>query len=293
MSKGGRVPPSEILLSFLFLDIPYAQQVECSRAKELNNMNKKILWIVPHPPADEESDRQLLNILNGCKHADTQFDMAYVGDDKKGPQHLEYHFYEDLVLPAMLNKIKDADKEGYNASIIGCFYDLGLKSARDVSEDMVVIGPAESSMNIACTYGHRFSILVGRKKWIPQMENNVVKYGYKERLASFRKVDLGVLDFHQDEERTAEIITNEARSAVDYDSAEVIILGCTRQFGFYRTLQEELGVPVIDTVIAPFKYAEFLAELKNRFGWKHSEVNGYGSPPREEIFKWDLEKEYF
>ncbi|MFW6304391.1 MAG: aspartate/glutamate racemase family protein, partial [Candidatus Saliniplasma sp.] len=187
---------------------------------------------------------------------------------------------------------KESDEEGIDAAIIGCFYDPGLETAREISENMVIVGPAESSMNIASTYGHKFSIIVGRKKWIPQMENNVVKYGYKDRLASFRSLGLGVLDFHEDTDNTSQIIKEEAKKAVEEDNAEVIILGCTRQFGFYKELQDEIGVPVIDTILAPFKYAELSADLKNRFGWKQSKVGGYESPPKEEIDLWNLSEEY-
>ncbi|MBS3781539.1 MAG: hydantoin racemase [Candidatus Thermoplasmatota archaeon] len=255
-------------------------------------MKKKIRWIIAHPLREDDSDKELMKILNDCKQKDTEVEVISLEEGKKGPQHLEYHFYEDIVLPSMLKNIKEADEEGYDASVIGCFYELGLETSREISEDMIVIGPAESSMNIATTYGHKFSIIVGRKKWIPQMKNNVIKYGYKDRLASFRSVGLGVLDFHEDEEKTRKMITEEAKKAVEEDNAEVIILGCTRQFGFYKKLQKELGVPVIDTVIAPFKYAEFLTELNNRFEWKQSKVGGYETPPKEEMGKWDLEEQY-
>ncbi|MBS3781540.1 MAG: hydantoin racemase [Candidatus Thermoplasmatota archaeon] len=252
-------------------------------------MEKKILWI--NPVGGAEFNEPIRELLNECKHENTKVDVTSF-EDKDGPKHVEYHYYEDLVLPATLKKIKEAEEDGFDASVIGCFYDPGLDTAREIADDMVVAAPAESGMNIAVTYGHKFSIIVGRKKWIPQMENNVIKYGYKDRLASFRSVGLGVLEFHEDEERTAKMITEEARKAVEEDNAEVIILGCTIQFGFYKELQEEIGVPVIDSVVGPFKYAEFLAELKNRFGWKQSKVGGYESPPQEEMDAWNLEEQY-
>jgi allantoin racemase len=42
---------------------------------------------------------------------------------------------------------------------------------------MPVVGMAEASLFIACTLGHRFSIIVGRRKWIPKMSDNVLLYG--------------------------------------------------------------------------------------------------------------------
>ena len=72
------------------------------------------------------------------------------------------------------------------------------------------------------------------------------------------------------------------------DGAEVLILGCTAENGFSREMQTELGVPVIDAVSAPFKYAEFLANLAERFGWYPSWVWGSKAPPREELEAWAL-----
>ena len=76
------------------------------------------------------------------------------------------------------------------------------------------------------------------------------------------------------------------------DGAEVIVLGCTATYGFYRELQEELGVPVVDSMIAGFKRAEFAAELSKRFGWSHSKIGAYESPPPEEFAPWGLEEQY-
>jgi allantoin racemase len=124
------------------------------------------------------------------------------------------------------------------------------------------------------------------------MTENVFRYGMGEKLASFRSVDLGVLEFHQDEEETARRFIEVGREAVERDGAEVLVLGCTATYGFYRELQEELGVPVIDSMIAAFKTAEYAADLKSRFGWSHSKIGGYESPPPGEFGPWQLEQQY-
>jgi len=210
----------------------------------------------------------------------------------RGPRHLEYHFYQALTLLEQLRRVKRAEQEGYDGAVINCFYDPGLRESREITSSMVVTAPAEASMHIAATLGHKFSIIVGREKWIPLMHENVVKYGFQSRLASFRSVDMGVLEFHADEQETICRIRNEALAAIQNDRAEVIILGCTAQFGFFHVLQEELHVPVIDSALAAVKYAEFLVGLRKHLGWTHSKICDYESPPIEEIRKWDLEKQY-
>jgi allantoin racemase len=107
-------------------------------------------------------------------------------------------------------------------------------------------------------------------------------------MASMRPLGLGVHDFQADHARTRELLMREGRAAVHEDGAEVLILGCTIEFGFYEEMQAQLGVPVIDAVLAPFKYAEFLAELAARFGWRPSRVWGSEAPPQEEVSAWKL-----
>ena len=250
-------------------------------------MGQRILYI--DPVGIELMGEEGFQLLMSNKQEGTELTMVHL---PRGPEHVEYRYYEALVLVDILHLVKEAESQGFDATVIGCFYDVGLQAAREVAEQMPVVAPCEACTHIASTLGDKFSIIVGRRKWIPEMMENVIRYGMKERLASFKSVDLGVLDFHRDEEETARRFRKVAREAVERDEAEVLILGCTATYGFYRELQEELGVPVLDPMIASFKAAEFAAELKNRLGWSHSKIGGYESPPPEEFTPWRLEEQY-
>jgi allantoin racemase len=203
------------------------------------------------------------------------------------PRHLEYHAYEALVLGDIVRLAYRAGGE-YDAIVIGCFYDIGLREAREVSGRAIVTAPCQSATAIASNLGNTFSVLVGRRKWIPKMSENVRLYGHEHRLASMRPVELGVHDFQADHQRTCDRLLSEGRKAVQEDGAEALILGCTAEYGFHEQMQNELGVPVIDAVLAPFKYAEFLAELAGRLGWIPSRMWGSQAPPVEEVTEWGL-----
>ena len=120
------------------------------------------------------------------------------------------------------------------------------------------------------------------------MEENIIKYGLKDRLASFRSINMGVLEFQVKKNETERKLIEEGKKAVEEDGAEVLILGCTVEFGFYKKMQKELNVPVIDATIAPLKYAEFLIDLKRSAGIWHSKKGKYESPPIDEILEWKL-----
>jgi allantoin racemase len=218
-------------------------------------------------------------------------DLTAIGFGR-GPRHVEYHYYEALALPDLVHTVVEAERQGYDAAVIGCFYDFGLHEGREMTGRMVVTAPCESSVLLATSLGATFSIIVGRRKWIPQMRENVRAYGMESRLASFRELGLGVLDYHADEAETARRFHEAARRAVEDDGAEVIILGCTASSGFYREMQERLGVPVIDSAIAAVKHAEHLIEVRDRFGWSHSKIGGYETPPISELDGWNLRSQY-
>ena len=250
---------------------------------------KKILWI--NPVGVDFFDKPIQKYLESKKEKNTSVKVISL---KRGPQHLEYYYYKILVLPDTLQKIKWAEKSGYDAAIIGCFGDPGVLEAREIAEKIVIVAPAQSSMIIASTLGNKFSIIVGHNKWkwITQMRENIAKYGFRDKVASFKSVNLGVYDFHKNTRITEKLLKEVAKEAVEKDGAEVIILGCTIQFGFYKELQEYLNVPVIDAVLAPFKYAEFMIELRNKMQWTHSKIGGYETPPISEIKDWNLESQY-
>ncbi|MFF2876423.1 aspartate/glutamate racemase family protein [Gottfriedia sp. NPDC057991] len=243
-------------------------------------ITKRILWI--NPVATNIYDQIFKDELESIKDKNTIVDVISF-EAPNGPTHLEYNCYEAMMIPNIVNAVMKAEQDGYDAAVIGCFYDPALRAAREVAKKMVVTAPAEASLHIAATLGESISIIVGRKKWIPEMKENVFKYGFGHKLASFQSVELGVHDFQKDHNVTANRILEAAREAITRDHADVIVLGCTLEFGFYKKIQEELGVPVIDASVAPFKYAEFLVELNQRFNWRHSKIMGYQSPPEDEV----------
>jgi len=233
----------------------------------------KILWI--NPVGIDSFDELILETINKIKRPDAEAKVVHLS---KGPTHLEYHYYEHLNMDETLKWVVWAEKEGYDAVVIGCFYDSGLREARELVS-IPVIGPAEASMHVASTLGHKFSIIVGRRKCIPKMESNVYQYGLERKLASFRVINFTVTKMAEEPEKLKEAILNAAKQAIEGDGAEVIVLACTIQSGFMRELIEKLRVPVLDAVVISWKYAEMMADLHRKMGLTHCKLYGYESPP--------------
>lgn len=249
--------------------------------------SRRVLWI--NPVGTDLFDAEMKELFEAEKLVGTEIVVRSL---KRGPHHLEYHYYGALVLPDVLHMLMEAEKEGFDAAVVGCFYDPGLKEAREVVERMPVIFPAETCTYLAATMADKFSVLVGRRKWIPAMRELVERYGLGGKLASFKVLEMGVHDFQVDPPETERRMVALAKEAVERDGAEAMILGCTVEFGFAQELQKAIGVPVLDATVTPFKFAEFKAELSQRFGWSASKRGGFESPVTAEIESWGLKGQY-
>jgi allantoin racemase len=235
----------------------------------------RILWI--NPVGSSIDDTRVKSVLDSVRRPDVRFDVVHLSG---GPDNLEYHYYEHLVMDGVLGLIRRAERDGYHAAVVGCFYDPGLREARELVR-IPVTAPAEACMHIAATLGHKFSIIVGRRKWVSKMEDNLDIYGLEKKLASFRILNFTVSRMRRERQELERAVAREARLAITQDGAEVIILGCTVEAGFSKRLMQRLKVPVLDPVIVSFKYAELLADLYSKLGLSHSKIYGYESPPRQ------------
>jgi allantoin racemase len=180
----------------------------------------------------------------------------------------------------MLRLMREAEEDGCAAGVIGCFYDGGLRELREALR-MPVVGMAEASLLLAITMGHTFSIIVGRRKWIPKMSDNVVLQGLERRLASFRSVEMGIPDVLADPDLFFDRVIEESLRAVEEDGAEVIVLSEIATPSFWKRAEEELPVPLVDPGVACWKWAELVGDLYERLGISHSKVYGFEAPPLE------------
>lgn len=240
----------------------------------------RLLYI--DPVGADSLDPGLYDAMLVAKRPETEIELVALPHGR--PHHVEYHSYEAQCIADVV-RITWHEAPSFDGIIIGCFYDLGLREAREVSGSAPVVAPCHASSAIAATLAQRFSVLVGRQKWISKMHENLVLYGHGERLASFRTMGMGVRDFQVDHELTCERMLEAGRAAIEKDGAEALILGCTAEYGFYRQMQEELGVPVLDPVLSALKTAEMMAEAALRFDWLPSRVGGSEGPPVDEVLR--------
>ena len=250
----------------------------------MNHTSKQPLKIMYlSPVTDSSNDALFANAAAQCKNPDTEIHVTSLPPDAGVFSHIELRSYEAMVTPFILRAVRAAAADGFDALAIGCFYDTALEEAREVSGTMHVVGPCSSSCEIAASLANRFGIIVGRRKWVHQMQSTVDALGHGPKLSGFYHVGLGVTEFQEDHERTATLLQEAGRKAVEQDYAEALILGCTMEIGFHEEMATELGIPVIDPSIALIKRAEYAAALKRNCGLLPSRKWSCEPPSDEEM----------
>ncbi len=147
---------------------------------------------------------------------------------------------------------------------IDCTLEPGLRAAKQASR-IPVVGAGEAALCLALLFGERFSVIIPTAESTAPMVSKIRETGLWDRLASVRSINLHVLDL-DNHETTLAAVADQARSAVDEDGAEVIVLGCTVMGTIASALAHRLGVPVIEPGTAALKLAEAFAAP----GWSTS-----------------------
>lgn len=152
--------------------------------------------------------------------------------------------YEDQIkaAPGMINLVRENERE-FDGFIIACHCDPNLDTMKEITKRPIV-GIGEASMKLASFLGHSFSVISMTEKSIPNKEALIKKYNLQNALASVRAPKKEIKG-RSDEDIFFEV----AKTAIEKDRAEVIVLGCAGMTGMDKKLESRLNVPVLDGVI--------------------------------------------
>lgn len=224
--------------------------------------------------------------LEKIKRPDTEFDMVNIADSYplKNNQFLYFRY---MCTEPTLDRVIQAEKDGYDAVFISCNLDIGLYEARSLV-NIPVTATLESAALVAYTMGTQFSLLSVDNQNARIQKMILAQYGLDGKWVSNRSIWIDANDLYPDEtseDRVYETTLKEARKAVEEDGAEVLIAGCTL-IGSVLTHRvkdpiKELGAPVIDGMITGFKQAEMMADICRLTGLPPvSRAGFFQFPPR-------------
>jgi allantoin racemase len=177
-----------------------------------------------------------------------------------------------------------AERAGYDAFALGCFYDPALRETRSLV-DIPCVGLSETCMLVACSLGHRFGLVSLEDSQRAQHEELARAYGLRERLAGVVPMDPPIDEYMLEADDAA------ARPLLDAFGvacrrlvgmgAEVVIPGdgFLNEFVWRHGIRALHGAAVMDALGTLFRYAAFLAGARSALGLGVSRAGHYARPP--------------
>ena len=180
-----------------------------------------------------------------------------------------------------------AEREGYDAFVIGHFQDAGLYEARSVV-DIPVVALGEASMLHACQLGQRSGIVTINRRYIPWFHHQIGKYGLRERVAGVHAMQfepgqiLAGFDSQERFEAAVSLFEEQARPLVA-EGVDVLIPGGGIPMLLFSRLRNHAidGAPVINGIPIVVKMAELAVKLRRLTGLSTSRVSDFVKPPPE------------
>jgi len=201
-------------------------------------------------------------------------------------------YFTHLNKREVVEVIIQAEKEGFDAAVVGCFDDWGVNESKAVV-DMPVIGPGESTMLFACQLGRKFAVIVANMPGlIAQIEEQIRQHCLQDRVIP-NPVRFDVHAFTetwekglQDPKFVADGVVKQARELVT-EGADVIVVGCCgigpfcSVAGLSKVKVGERDIPILDPMMVAMKSAEMAVDLKKGIGLPFTNM----ALPSEEDFR--------
>lgn len=182
-----------------------------------------------------------------------------------------------------------AEREGYDAFILGHFQDTGLWEARS-AVGIPVIGLGESSMLHACTLGQTIGLVTIHPLFISVHREQIRRYGLEHRVVSIVAVDSSAADYVRafSDAQAAKALADEYGrriAALLERGCEVVLpAGGLPSLLFGGDLKLSTGnACVLDSTVVAIKLAEMAVDLRRFNGTAPSRVGAF-IPPTDAAF---------
>lgn len=163
--------------------------------------------------------------------------------------------------PALVKKIIAAERSGFDAVMQSNTFDPGVEAGR-LAVRIPVVGVMRSSCHFAACLCDRFGIIVPLESYVPYVSRTVDTYRMGHFVTAIRAINLfevGDLSSYHDIilERTVavarELIAGGAQAIVPLAARLIPYAAAPEE------VEQEVGVPVINTIRAGMRFAELMA----------------------------------
>lgn len=197
------------------------------------------------------------------------------------PPDIDFFYNKHMIEQALYEEVMRSEETGFDAVIVGCLYDPGVRVARELV-DIPVIGPLEASFQMAANFGYSTMVLTDHRKAVPYLYDEARLRGQGNTVKGIEAIDWFVKDMIHDRAAVARDVVNLSATAARKLGAETVIMGCTIIAAIYQEYLMEGGkpaeVPILNPNLLALKMAESLADLHQKGAYTLARTGFYMKP---------------
>lgn len=231
--------------------------------------------LVINPNTNPRNTKVIADAITAYKTPGIEVDVV---NPEKGPIGLESYYHNYLAAVQVHKLVAEAEAKGYNGVVIAAFGDPGIEAAKELA-NIPVVGITEASYALARLMATKFLVIVSADTAVPRQIRYIKKLGIPDYQFAFRPIGLTVLGVMDDRVSAKDLIAKNCEQSLKETGAELIVMGCSGFSGLRKDLEKQLGVPVIDPVVAGVHVCATLAHM----GLCQSKLTTFRVPPQFEI----------
>ena len=215
-----------------------------------------------NPFGTDSYDELIDSTLRPALQGGTEFEIRHLSH---APRNIDYYAPKHLAETEIMMAAVEAERDGFDAFVIGCCYDPALTQCRELV-DIPVVGPLEASVLLSRLFGHSFAVVTDHRKAVPEIRDRVRLYGLENSCRSVDAIDWFVTDMVLDPMTVAKDTYVKVQDVMRTTGAETVVIGCTIVSACYELAAlkgdaELAALSVVNPNVMAVKLAEMMADL--------------------------------
>ena len=194
--------------------------------------------------------------------------------------------YLKIVSPVVLNAVLQAEREGFDAFVVGSFSEPIVPELRSLASIPVVTMP-EAAMLLACTVAPRFALIsISRIAAEPYLAKTIKAHGLADRVTGIHVVEDSATEeqvyaHFSDPQPYLQMFADTCRAAIAAGADAIVPAeGMLAAMVADAAMHEIDGAPIVSSVGASILFAEMAVRLHRISGWQQSR-RAYPRPSAE------------
>ena len=214
-----------------------------------------------NPFGTDSYDELIDSTLRPALHGSTDVEIRHL---THAPRNIDYYAPKHLAETEIMMAAVEAERDGFDAFVIGCCYDPGLTQCRELV-NIPVVGPLEASVMLSRLFGHSFAVVTDHFKAVPELRDRVRLYGLEGNCRAVDAIDWFVTDMVLDPMTVAKDTYVKVQDVMRTTGAETVVIGCTIVSACYelavlRGDADLAALSVINPNVMAVKLAEMFAD---------------------------------